>query len=251
MGPARFTHASQAAYLTNLSVKFQSFMNKAIDGKFAVDSTFDDSPSLRLATAVATRMEGFTEEMAAYGHSYIFQKTEAELTDGEATLDSDQTSGTEGVSDESQVGSFAITRKTVDVAEIAEALRAGEKVSHRHEDILSWLTEIYKKCRGFELGTFEPAILASVMRQQSSNWVEISLGFVSDVIVLVHECIRTALEHVTPAKVLRSRIFDNILAELIKRYLPAIQRAQFLVAVENETILLTLNHYFNDNLQKL
>ncbi|QIW95060.1 hypothetical protein AMS68_000578 [Peltaster fructicola] len=244
MGPERSTPASQAAHLIDLSMKFQTLMSKAIDGRSALDSTFDALPSLRLATEVAGRMEHFREDITSHGHTYFFHKTNSEPTDDEKALYNKGTDSTDTVMD------GLTTRYTSNLAEIADILHTSETVSHKDENILSWLSETYNRCRGFELGTFDPAILAPFMREQSSNWTSLSLGFVSDVIVLVHQCITTALEHVTLDKTLRSRLLDTILERLVDRYKSAVEQVKFILSVERDTILLTLNHYFNDNLQK-
>lgn len=237
MGPERSTFGSQAAYLTDLSVKFQSWMAKAIDGKFISDSAFDQESALRLATAVNIRMETYDKNLRAHGHSHVFGKSALSTGDEEEDLHSGPSKGIS-------------TRTTNDVAELMDILYPSEAALHDDEDILSWLTNTYKACRGFELGTFEPSILASIMKQQSSNWTSISLGFVSGVIVLVHQCIRTALEHVVPDKHVRSRLFGVLLDGLVEGYKPAISHTLFLLSVERDGIPLTTNHYFNDNLQR-
>ncbi len=43
---------------------------------------------------------------------------------------------------------------------------------------------------------------------------------------------------------------DKLSDELIKRYQRAITNIQFLLDVEKSDTPLTLNHYFNENLQK-
>lgn len=212
-------------------------MAKAIDGKFASDDAFDQDSILRLATAVNIRIESFDKDLRTHGHSYIFGKSASAPGDDEKGLYREPSNG------------FS-TRTTNDPSELAEILHPSRPALHNTGDILVWLRNTYNQCRGFELGTFEPSMLAAILKQQSSNWTTISLGFVSDVIVLVHYCICTALEHVVTDKVVRTRLFNVLLDGLVKRYKPAIDHTHFLLSVERDSIPLTTNHYFNDNLQK-
>jgi hypothetical protein len=55
-----------------------------------------------------------------------------------------------------------------------------------------------KTSRGFKLGAVDASILATAIKKQSSKWFSISLGYVSDVIMLVHRFITTAIKAIVP-----------------------------------------------------
>ena len=57
----------------------------------------------------------------------------------------------------------------------------------RSGEIKGWLLRVFQSNQGFELGTFNASILAPAMKKQCSKWTDISMGFVSDVIVMVHD----------------------------------------------------------------
>jgi hypothetical protein len=65
-------------------------------------------------------------------------------------------------------------------------------------DIEPWPRTVFETSRGFELGAFDASILATAMKKHSSKWSSISLGYVSDVIVLVHRFITTAIRAIVP-----------------------------------------------------
>lgn len=88
------------------------------------------------------------------------------------------------------------------------------------------------------------------MKKQSSKWSDVSLAYVSDVVVLVHNFIKSALQTVCPDAHVRRALFSIIIDDLIKRYQQALNHADFLLRVEDSGNPMTLNHYFNDNLQK-
>ncbi|RAR01056.1 glutamine-dependent nad(+) synthetase [Stemphylium lycopersici] len=77
-----------------------------------------------------------------------------------------------------------------------------------HGKTKDWLLQVFKGNQGFELGTFNASILATVMKKQSSKWEDISMGF------------------------------------------NAIASAGFLLKVEKSNTPMTMNHYFNDSLQR-
>lgn len=54
------------------------------------------------------------------------------------------------------------------------------------ESIFLWLRGAYQESRGFELGTFGAPLLAITMKQQSTKWVDLALGYISDIVALTH-----------------------------------------------------------------
>lgn len=115
---------------------------------------------------------------------------------------------------------------------------------------MDWLCQVYKSNQGFELGTFNATILATVMTKQSSKWEDISLGSVSDVIVLVHRFIASALVSVCDNANIRNALAGQLSDELTRRYQNAMNSTKFLLKVEKSNVPMTMNHYFNDNLQQ-
>jgi hypothetical protein len=137
------------------------------------------------------------------------------------------------------------------IEELQDILHTNDKLQYAVDGaIQKWLREVFMDNRGFELGTFNASILATVMKKQSSKWKDISLGFVSDVIVLVHRFITKALGCICTDSLVCQALVNTLFDELIQRYQNAIQNANFLLEVENSNIPMTLNHYFNENLQK-
>ncbi|KAK0247465.1 hypothetical protein LTR29_017114 [Friedmanniomyces endolithicus] len=88
------------------------------------------------------------------------------------------------------------------------------------------------------------------MKKQCSKWTGISMGFVSDVIVMVHEFISSALISICSDRNVRDALISRLTDELISQYRKAISNTKFLLEVESSDTPVTLNHYFNDNLQK-
>ncbi|KXL45220.1 MAG: hypothetical protein FE78DRAFT_148659 [Acidomyces sp. 'richmondensis'] len=143
------------------------------------------------------------------------------------------------------------SRKEDDVDDLAEVLRPKKSLSPcNKEGIQTWLQGIYTSSRGFELGTFDGSVLATTMKKQSSKWIEISLGFVSDVIVIVHRFITAALHSICSDRHVRDTLFATLLDGLLDRYRLAIRHVHFLLTVERDGIPITVNQFFKKNLQK-
>ena len=116
--------------------------------------------------------------------------------------------------------------------------------------IKAWLRKEYESSRGFELGTFDASLLPIVWKKQSVNWNALALGYISDVVSIVHDFIDKLLAKLCPdTRVLRE--LQSVLSEkLMERYKRGIDHTKWLLSVERSGMPLTANHYFADNLEK-
>lgn len=117
-------------------------------------------------------------------------------------------------------------------------------------DILYWLKSIHRESRGFELGTFSPAILAVSMQAQAHKWPNLALGYVSDMIALVHSFVIKLLKEIVPNRHVREGLISLLVDGLKEKYLKALDHTSLLLKVELEGTPATYNHYFNDTLNK-
>lgn len=251
MGPERSSPTAQAAYLTEVATQYQRLLSLSLDAKFGSDERFETSAALRLAPKVMARFVTFEKEMARCGHEYSFGTNH----DDPASAPSTSTSEGEDESNDSEslkdlISEFVV-RKEHDDEEILEILHPQEHLTKPHKkDIEIWLRQVYETSRGFELGTFDSSILATTMKKQSSKWISLSLGYISDVIVIVHRFITTALGLLCYDDGMRRALCNALFDGLLGRYKMAVAQVTFLLEVERNGIPMTLNHYFNDNLEK-
>jgi hypothetical protein len=246
LGPERSTTAAQSSYLTDLATKYQQLVMLSLEGRIGSNEVFDGMPSLRIASSVTARMAIFESDMANHGHLFRFSGDQAQ-TSAEVTSKPSQT---ETLTPVPHNESFRV-RKVADHPEIVDILHQQESlVKTSSVGIEHWLKTVYETNRGFELGTFNPSILATTMKKQSSKWSSISLGYVSDVIVLVHKFITIALKAIIPDKSIITSLLSIMLDSLQTQYKRAIEQVDFLLRIELSGTPLTLNHYFNDNLEK-
>ncbi len=236
LGVERNSPGEQLAYLVDLAMNFQRLVNFGLNANHGADNIFDAANAMRIAPAVMSRMKLFADEMDENGQLFAFMTQSTE----EANPD---------VSEDDR--SFFEVRKEDDLPDIVDILHPQQSLlAPKVGQIKGWLSEVYCGNRGFELGTFNASILATTMRKQCVKSTDIRMGMISDVIVIVHKFIESALTHVCGDSNVRDALRNYFSDELMRRYQQAVSSTKFLLEVENSDRPVTLNHYFNENLQK-
>ncbi|KAF2137063.1 uncharacterized protein K452DRAFT_353671 [Aplosporella prunicola CBS 121167] len=284
LGPRRDTPMEQSRFLIDMATRFQEVTSKALDAKY-VDDCFTKHSALKVATLVANRNEAFSTEFEKHGHTYQFkenwseekqedsdvddndedeeEKTEDEESEDEEDEDEEDDTidfGHSGSSDGERVmvKRTNATRRGLSAQhisnyadELEDILYSKKYLPHpRRKGVLRWLNNIYINSRGFELGQFDPSLLANTMKEQSKSWDHLSYRYISDVVETTHDYINTLLQIVCPDEGICQRIKSAIMDGLMERYQRAFDQVKFILHVERLGTPATQNHYFNDNLQK-
>ncbi|KAL8761455.1 MAG: hypothetical protein Q9184_002412 [Pyrenodesmia sp. 2 TL-2023] len=241
LGPSRETKEQQQKYLLDLATRFQRLTSWGLEARYGSDDIFETQPTLRLATHVVNRNTAFSDDIWKKGHTMPF--------DGEATQ------GTTNVLADpprQALGSKAPSLRYVANSEdIEDLMHEGKQVRPPHEpNILAWLQRVYNDARGFELGSFDSSLLPTVWKKQSAQWENIALGYIDDVVALVHTFIVTLLAEICDGDHIFRGIYDVLCDHLLERYKKAIEQAKFILKVERSGTPMTTNHYFADNLEK-
>lgn len=129
-------------------------------------------------------------------------------------------------------------------------LPVGKVAKPESKDIMKWLQTIYKGSRGFELGTFDPSIIPIIWKKQLVNWEALALGYIMDIVSLVHSFVRGLLKTCCADERVLTGLLSVMMEDMATRYKNAIEHVKFLLVVEKEGTLLTANHYFSNNLEK-
>ena len=234
LGMERETPEKQAAYLLDLATSFQKVVMLALEAKYGRSDLFDNDSTLRLATAVTSRNALFGNEVDSWGQEYQFNPFADNKTGSPVEI----------------AGELEI-RKIADPPELDEILHPQENLPGcRKECIIEWLKNVYHASRGFELGTFDSSILATTMKAQSSKWTKLALGYVSDIVSIAHNFIKRLLALVCVDERVTRELLSTLSDGLIGRYSTALDHARFLLDVERVGTPITLNNYFNENLEK-
>ena len=222
----------------------------ALSASYNSDDCFDEMPSLRLATAVVTRNEKLSDMLRHHGHTYAFEEREQPLR---ARRREDQDEDEDGDDIEFEPDSYMdlSVRFEEDLAGLEDFISSEYSIEREpRQGISAWLREIYQTSRGFELGTFPSGLLPMSMKSQSENWRPIADGYMSDIIIIVHQFILNLLSVVCPDIRVRENLVSVLFEELSAKYRAAKEKMEFILRVERNGNPLTLNHYFNDNLEK-
>jgi hypothetical protein len=225
------------------SSQFQQIVSQALSADY-VGAYWVDKQSLRFATTIVDRNEAFATTLEKYGHSYRFELDILPLS----TVSTPPNGNLEEQSPESRK---IRVRLTENIGDLAYMTHQNREIQHQtRKDILDWLRKEYKNLRGFGLGTFNSSLLARVMNSQSSKWEPIALGYIQDVITMAHQFILELFSLIFLEQRVRDELISVLLPDLTTRYDSALERTKFLLQIEREHIPMTLNHYFNNNLEK-
>ena len=252
IGTKRETPEEQRSYLLEIAMHFQRITTLALDVKYGSDDMFDQDSKLKLPTAIQNRSERFSTDIELKGHTFPFN---SKLPSDEykgilRSLNPPDNSKADNSKPSDTVGDLNNIRLVPNHPDLEEVMYDQNAIPGPSEKrILVWLTEVYTTSRGFEMGTFDPSLLAIIMKKQSVNWTGLALGYISDVVSLTHSFIIDLLERICSDRRgqigLRSMLMDG----LIDIYKRAFKHVQFILNVERTGTPRTLNHYFNDNLE--
>ncbi|KAI1488211.1 P-loop containing nucleoside triphosphate hydrolase protein [Biscogniauxia mediterranea] len=245
MGPSRSNHHTQRAYLNKISEKFQSLVRDATNAYYTADKLFDDCPELRLITRIVEANEKYAMEMSKNGHMRTFisdSKHESPYT------------GKCSIEPEMKDLSSLFPSQLNDYPELDEIFDAADTILpdlSGPEDISDYIEDVYKSSRGQELGTFGSALLGTAFKEQSRKWEAITIWHISQAIICVHHFIYMVLKDICPDPKVHGVLWEEFLLEKLQEsYQGAIRHAKYLLEIERDGRPYTLNHYFNENLQK-
>lgn len=92
--------------------------------------------------------------------------------------------------------------------------------------------------------------MPSLFAEQSRAWGFYAHNHVTKVIRKIHHFNHEALRYCCNDDALCERLWDKLLQPLLPSYEKALQQVSFLVEIERHGNLMTMNHYFADNVRK-
>jgi len=209
--------------------EFQELTYQALNTEYAGDQIFERLPHLKIATLVRNRNELFAKDFEKFAHTYEF--------DGQT-------------SDTVEPTKIVTVRVEEDFADLEDYLLSMDTTIEvpLKGKIFDWLKALHHNSRGFELGTYQPSILSNSMKKQSLKWEALAMGYVSDIITMVHKFIVDLLEHLCPERSIRQELMVILTEQLAVQYTRAIEHVMFLLQNECAENPGTLNQEFTKNL---
>ncbi len=251
LGTSRQTSAQQSQYLMEAAMQFQKLSGEALLSNYGCTDVFDQNPTLRLATAVVNRSKQMSDIIATKGHTFHFEAGDEDELEASDDVDSLVVDISAMDIEDGNVEGVVDTRTIKDHPELEDLVSAAQKLPEpRSGRFRAWLTHVYRNSRGFEIGTLNFSLLAVTMKHQSVKWKKLALGYISDIITMVHNFIVDLLRVVCPFERVRTGIMSLLMDRLLEKYQSAISQVKFLMEVELDGTPATLNHYFNENLEK-
>ncbi|KAI1095916.1 P-loop containing nucleoside triphosphate hydrolase protein [Rostrohypoxylon terebratum] len=246
MGQSRSNSHTQRAYLNRISEAFQTLARDSLNAYYTSNEIFEERHDLRLITRVVEASEKYSERMSKMGHTRSF----------ESDSDSDESSYPNHYPD--------VEFKYADIEEALSDIEAFSDLEDLFDptdlvmptidnevNIMDYIQEVHEQSRGQELGTFNSSLVATMFKEQSKKWKPITLSYMTQVILSIHHFIKNILTLICPDECVREELWNSyLLEELQKSYRRALDHVKLLLEIEREETPLTLNHYFNDNLQK-
>ena len=275
LGPSRATRDQQYKYLLELATQYQNITSLALKAHYGGDDIFETMPTLKLATAVVSRNNMFSDDVWQKGHAMAFHKdkdakennpspspaqfggpfsfaSQVPITFGNATPKSTNPMAIAPTNTLHGFGhDFKSVRYEKNHAELEDIMQDDSPIPlPKIFGIKQWLENVYKSSRGFELGTFDASLLPIIWKKQSANWEALALGYVNDIVSLVHSFTVDLLANICKDPRVRQGLHSVLLDQLIDRYKQSIDHTKFLLLVERSGTPMTMNHYFADNLEK-
>lgn len=115
---------------------------------------------------------------------------------------------------------------------------------------MDWVKHKYERSKGFEIGTTNPSLMPLLFAEQSRAWGFHAHNHVTKVIRKIHHFHHEVLRYCCNEDALCERRWDKLIQPLLPSYENALQQASFLVEIERHGNLITMNHYFAENVRK-
>jgi Dynamin central region len=253
MGPVRQTAHEQRNHLITIASKFREITTKAIDAYYSRDQCFEMDDIFRLATLVMQMNRDFSETVHNKGFTRAFDGVQPAVDvlsghkpspndDRTPDHDTDSHSSGETPTPETELPRYPELRRIM--AQIETVPEAAE------DDIVKWIAYKYNRSKGFEIGTINPSLMPSLFAEQSRAWGFYAHSHVTKVILKIHHFNHEALQYCCNNDTLCERLWNKLVQPLLPSYEKALQQVSFLVEIERHGNLMTMNHYFAENVRK-
>ena len=168
----RKTLKEQRRYLFDVAIQFQRITTLALNVKYGSDDIFDQNSKLKLPTTIQNRSETFLNDVELKGYTFHFHhRSPIQDLDGipefgnwTGSIKTVKSKGRDKVDDLTNIRIMPNYPNLKDVMYNQNAIPGPND-----DSILVWLTEVYTTSRKFKIGTFDPSLLAIIIKKQSDN----------------------------------------------------------------------------------
>ena len=241
LGPSRQTMHEQMQYMLKLARVYQRKVENNLEGRYSETGMH---PS-KLRMHVQKANEAFNTEMHNEGYHYKFQTTATSLQDAvftppQAVAEDDESSVDEYEEDSRTPAGGSGSRGTVQAPLDTEDSGANIYIAIRN---------LYITSRGTELpGLVNPSVIEVLFARQTVRWVPIAQEYVDKVVSLIRNCNLSLFAQLPVDERLKRKVLDTITDGMETSITAARSDLSRILTDEREGPLITINHYFADNL---
>jgi hypothetical protein len=255
LGPPRQNEREQRSFLSHIAGTFQDRARAALAADYNADLVFDQD-DLRLITKVMNITDVFSADFQQRAHSRHFQTVrlpELSVEVEEPSDDEDEDDPADLMIEDLRL-LLRIAKVDVvteeEMAELGDIIVLPEQISMPRDGVASWISDIYLRSRGLNLGTFNANLVSVTFREQSRKWGSMTKMYMSRIIITLHRFIAASLRSVGLDEQSRTRLWSEILSSLVERYKMALAQANLLIEVEQRKQPYTFNQEFTKLLSK-
>ncbi|KAK3394416.1 P-loop containing nucleoside triphosphate hydrolase protein [Podospora didyma] len=242
LGPSRYDQREQQKYLFGIAGQFEHIARASRNGQYADHPIFKENPTLRLITSIVQLNDEFNRDFETMGHLRYFQGTEPKYEIARPVEKAKSPF-------ETVLDRYRRLIEQDDIGEVGNIVSLEYDINKPLTGIMDWIGEVYKDCRGLDLGTFNAGIISSVFKEQSSKWERMVRAYISVVILCIHHFITGVLNVVCVDRLVREELWAAISDEVLERYKAAVEHTKFLVSIERDETPFTLDPAFNERHQ--
>ncbi|KAI2777520.1 dynamin family protein [Daldinia loculata] len=236
VGEPRVNTDKQRTYLVRAAVRFSEIVKHALDTKNAGHPILSQKPWLRLTAHLQETSKAFAEMLYMKGHHYKFEGED----------DTDDFLGLTTYRNDLYEISFLLPAEN-EYPELRRLLSEPFSCPRVAKgDLIDHIREIYSPSPSDELDAFGNSLLPTVFREQSEKWTQLTLAHLSNVILIIHKFIDTAMGVAFMDGGVRVALQEFLSDDLLDCYRRAIKHAEFLLHVECKGKVTTSNPNFKD-----
>ncbi|KAI0106668.1 hypothetical protein F4814DRAFT_428653 [Daldinia grandis] len=222
VGEARVNTDKQGTYLVRAAIRFSDFVKHVLYMKNTEYSVFSLNTRLHHAAHLHEISKAFTRMLLTKGHRYKFESDE----------DTDDFLASPTYRHDLYELSFLLPDEST-YPELRGLLSEPFSCPWPSEgDLIKHIRQIYLHSPRDELDACGNSLLSIVFREQSERWTKLTLAHLSNVILIVHEFIDTAMAVAFVDDGVRLALQEFLSDHLLDCYRRAIKHAELLLHVE-------------------
>ena len=269
LGPSRSNRWDRNKFLSPIAGQFQELVRAALAADYNANAIFDKE-ELRLVTQVINLTDVFSSDFHRDGHARRFEARGGLLKAVTPLANPNVPPGAEHIEWEEEPASAGLSpsKNTIETirqlvqkaglddftpqeeTELGDIVTFETEIKRPSGCVSDWINDVYLRCRGQDLGTFNSRLISSAFAEQSRKWEPSTKRYVSKVILTIHRFIYNVISYVCPDTATFRGIWDGILDSLREAYKEAMAQVDLLIHVSQRKQPWTLNQRFNQDLAK-